>query len=242
MGAGFGTLGVAVLYPIDLKAAKGDAGELLTGATLRIRLSAIGRQPGAWHDVQGIEGLIEVLEHARAALIDDDELAASVRILAEAVDNLARAFRGQVGHLEALSRLVTAIDAPPDEPRKHRRAKDPDAHTVHEITDEEKGDATRVGALAVITALMLQFVLSDRDAHVPKVRRTAPETQRQTLVDDWGRIMEYDYRAVFTIAYQILDLFGESDPRLGVSLVDTVDRAQAIVVRGVFGRHDLAGC
>lgn len=223
--AGFGTLGVGVLYPAELKTMKGIAAELLGRALLRVQLSAVGRQPGPWHEVSGVDGLVEVLEHARAALIDDDELAKSVHSLGEAVTNLARSFASQPGHLEPLSRLVTAIEATSSVP----------------VTDEEAADATRVGALAVLTALMLQLVLCDRDAHVPKVRRTIPEEQRKTLVEDWRHVIDYDYRAVFTIAYQILDLFGDSDPRLGASLVDAVDRAQGIVARGVFGRHDLVG-
>lgn len=223
--AGFGTLGVGVLYPTDLKQGKGDAGALLIQAPLRIQLSAIGRRPGEWHDVSGVDGLIEVLEHARAMLIDDDELTASVHILGQAVDNLARSFAAQPAHLEALSHLVTAIEATTGTP----------------VTHEESADATRVAALGVITALMLQMVLCDRDGHVPKVRRVAPEYQRTTLIEDWRVVLAYDYRAVFSIAYQILSLFGDSDPRLGVTLGDTVDRAEAIVARGVFGRHDLVG-
>lgn len=225
LAAGFGILGMAVLYPQDLVTTLDDPGVALLGAAMKVQISAGGHPPGRWHDVDGVEGIVGVLEHARAALISDDQLATSVRLLGQSVDALARGFVAQPGHLPQLSRLVTAVDATSAAP----------------VSAEEGRDAARIGALAVITALMLQVVLGDQDPHVPKVVVTTPALQRQSLLRGWRTILDHDYRAVFEIAAQILDEFGDTDARLGVTLVETIRGAEEIVSKGVFGRHDLIG-
>jgi hypothetical protein len=222
---GFGTLGIALLYPFDLKSRKGDVADALETAPLRVQLNAIGRKAGEWYEAAGIEGLVGVLDNARTSLISDDELAVSVRLLSNAVDVLARSLAAQPGHVPQVARLVTAIEAT-------SKAK---------VSTEEASDACRVGALALITALMLQLVLSANDPAVPKIAASSPAQRRRGLLAEWRSILDHDYRAAFEIAYQILDMYGDTDPQLGVALGAAILDAESIVEKGVFGRHDPVG-
>ncbi len=224
LAAGFGTLGIALLYPNDLKVATGNVGEVLEPAAMKVQLSTVGRTPGPWHPVEGVEGLVAVLDQARAVLIQDDELAASVELLSQSVDYLARAFAGQSGHAHEIVRIVTAADV-----------------KTHEISTDEEQAAFRVAALAVITATMLQMILCDRDRKVPKIVRTVQQQQRKGLVAGWQVILDHNYRAVFEIAHHVLNTMGDSDERLGAALVSMLGSAEQIVTKGVFGRHDLVG-
>ena len=156
--AGFGTLGIAVIYPDELRTAKPSPRDALAPAPLSVQLSAIGRNPGPWHAVTGVDGLVNVLDAARGYLIDDDALAHSVHLLKEAVTALTRGFATQPGHLTQLAQVVTASEAT----------------AGVDATDKERTDAERIGALAVITALMLQFTLCDRDPHVQAPLETSP--------------------------------------------------------------------
>jgi hypothetical protein len=226
LAAGFGSLGVGLLYPLTLKTATGDVGYALDPAVLRVQLSAIGRAPGPWHEVAGVEGLVAVLDQARAALIDDDALKVAVDLLSQAVDSMARAVAAQTGHADQIVRMVTAETM---------------GAGAAPVSNEEREAAFRVGALSVINAAMLQMVLCDRDPKVPKIVRTTPDRQRKALLTGWRVVLAHDYRAVFEIAFGVLDTLGDSDDRLGATLVAMLDQAQQIVAKGVFGRHDLVG-
>ena len=88
--AGFGPLGVAVLYPEELRTASGSTERALVDSDLTVQFHAIGKQPGPWHHVQGVDGLVSMLDQARGALVSEDELARSVAMLASSVSLLAR--------------------------------------------------------------------------------------------------------------------------------------------------------
>lgn len=225
LAAGFATLGVGLLYPPDLKTATGDVVAALEAARFRVQLLATGMSTTEWHQVDGVEQLAAVLDQARSQIIDDNQLDASVDLLSESVNGLARALSAQVGHATEIVSFVTLAGAGSTAP----------------TTPEEKEAAFRVAALAAITATMLQMVLSDRDSAVPKVKKVAASAQRLALVGGWQTVLDHDYRAVFEIAHQIMNAMGDGDQRLGAALVSMVAQAESIVAKGVFGRHDLVG-
>ena len=154
LASGFGPLGVALLYPAQLRTATGNVQRALARATLQVRLLVSGQEePGCWHHVTGIDGLTAILDQARAVLVGDDQLRQSVAALSDAVDALARVFARQPGHADEIVELVTAADVA----------------ATGAATAETREAAFRIAALAVITATMVQFIVADRDPKVPKV-------------------------------------------------------------------------
>jgi hypothetical protein len=223
LGAGFGTLGLAIIYPAELASSTTPPAAALDAAVLRIRLAAAGRKPGPWREVTGAAGVSALLDQARATLVSDDELADAVQLLSAAVDALARVFAGQPGHADELVRLVTADEA------------------AGKATPGEREAAFRIAALALITATMVQVVLSDQDPKVPKVPEATADKQRAELLRTWQLVLDHDYGAVFEIAHAVLSTVGDVDPRLGATLLSMVRHARDIVAKGVLGRHDLVG-
>ena len=226
LARGFGPLGVALLYPAQLRTATGNVQQSLARATLRVRLLVSGQEePGRWHQVTGIDGLTAILDQARAVLVGDDQLRQSVAALSDAVDALARVFAGQPGHADEIVDLVTAADVA----------------ATGAATADTREAAFRIAALAVITATMVQLILADRDPKVPKVPEGKAHEQRRQLLRSWHIVLDHDYGAVFEIAYHVLDTLGDTDPSIGAALVAMIEEARAIVTAGVMGRHDLIG-
>ena len=226
LASGFGPLGVALLYPAQLRTATGNVQQALARATLRVRLLVSGQEePGRWHHVTGIDGLTAILDQARAVLVGDDQLRQSVAALSAAVDALARVFARQPGHADEIVDLVTAADVA----------------ATGAATAETREAAFRIAALAVITATMVQFIVADRDPKVPKVPEGKAHEQRRQLLRSWKIVLDHDYGAVFEIAYHVLDTLGDTDPGIGAALVAMIEEARRIVTAGVMGRHDLIG-
>lgn len=76
--AGFGVLGIAVLYPEELGRSTQAAERALSRAYLQVRFVRPGGRPGVSHQVLGVDGLVGLLSQARDLLVGDDRLKESV--------------------------------------------------------------------------------------------------------------------------------------------------------------------
>lgn len=223
--AGFGVLGIGVLYPVALGTSDKPADHELRVSPLQISFVRSGGRPGIWHEVVGVDGLTALLSQARDLLVGDDRLDQSVTLLQQSVEIMAAACKAQPGHAAELAALVTAMDAVDSSGP----------------SPEQTEAAFRIAALSVATAAMVQVALADIDEHVPSVPHPEPARRRRELLRSWRQILDHDYSSIFDIAYRVLDTLGDTEGTLAVALGRVIENAEEIASHGVLGRHDLVG-
>lgn len=223
--AGFGVLGIGVLYPVALATSERPAEDELKVAHLQVRFLRSTGSPGIWHDVTGVNGLTALLSQARDLLVGDDRLDDSVALLQQSVEIMTTACKAQPGHAAELAALVTALDAVDSSGP----------------SPEQTEAAFRIAALAVATAAMVQVALADIDEHVPSIPHPEPSHRRRELLRSWRQILDHDYSSIFDIAYRVLDTLGDTEGTLAVALGRVIENAEDIASQGVLGRHDLVG-
>jgi hypothetical protein len=222
LDAALGDVGVALVYPAQLRTAT-DLDDELSAAPLRARFIAPGRL-GEWITLDGVGGLADALDQARAILIDDDAINAAAAKLTEAIGLFERAVMRQPGRLDAIFRVVAASDAA----------------TAGGPTAKAKRAAAAIAGLAVCTAAMLQAELCKIDASVPKLPSLTRDNRRSTLLASWLTVLKHDYAAIFGVGAGVLDAL-EDDAALETALGIVERTAREIATQRILGRHDLVG-
>ena len=218
-----GELGVAVLYPTEMKTTP-NIGKALESATLKARFATPGRI-GSWQDIAGVSDLVTCLDQARALLIADDVVKDSAQKLADAIKLFERAIDSQPGRRDGLLQIVSAVDA------AGAGAKD---------LEKARKAATAISGLALLTASMLQSELARVDKAVPLPPTAEPEDLRKALIKSWKQVLKRDYAAIFQVALAILENLGD-DPLLGTALANVQSTSASIAASRALGRHDLIG-
>lgn len=215
-------VGVAILYPPDIKDADYPA-DALTTAELQAKFFSAGRE-GDWISLSGASALVKALRRAREQLITDDAITESALAMRACIEVFVRAVDSQPARRDELFAIVTAAGA------THQTTLDEDARKA----------AVAISGLAVLTALILQDQLSRTDPAVPPLPTPADGKRRTALVQSWEKVLERDYEAVFRIALSVLSELVDSPP-LDNALASALDTAAEISAKGIMGRHDLVG-
>jgi len=224
--AGYGPLGVAIGYPAKWKTSITSPRSVISNEPFYISLRLRDGRKTPWVEVHGFDEFLPLLNAGRALLVTDDDLTAAVEDLNAIVDGIAKALERQPGFTSDIVHLVTVANPiAGDDP-----------------TPDEESAARRVAALTIGTALLLQHHLAPIDSKVPAVP-TKPRplhSMRRTLIESWDKVLEHDYRSVFSVSREVLALVGDEET-LDWTLQYSVGATQRIVRRRILGRHDLVG-
>jgi hypothetical protein len=225
--SGIAHIAAAAVYPKQLRTIPtARLLSVLAETTLRFRIVAETHQSDSWFEGRPAD-LMDALRRAQEALVRDDIVEQTAKVLNDHLVGVARLWMGQTGACDRLSELL-GIKIPKQEA--------PDKAAARRET------AAKVSALVLANALIFQEQLAASDRRVKTLRTMDRATDLiGSISKDWTWIWKnINYVPIFQLGERILaELPSNQNSTLPVRSM--LHQAQAICAQQAALRHDLMG-
>lgn len=218
---GLAHIGIAVLYPPELRSAANltDLEEQLERIQLRVSVFSEAEEQG-WVEAS-IDTIADLLRRTHELLSSENVVALAVEAIEEGVNHFS----------EAIMNLPAAV-------RRNAEALGiRDANTQVKLTAVSK-----ISGLTILNAMVFQEVLSGQEPRVNSLHSILEaEDVTASFISQWDFILtEIDYVPIFRVAKELLEGL-PADRDIEESLIFMGRKALSIVNRRTALRHDLMG-